>query len=132
MQKKILIWVITVVVLIAILGVVSFMVSFSKDNNPVLSTCEEFPNKTSIFNDGEVEDCDCLIDEAQANQCKNDLNDRDLFNQAVYERDIDVCNQIQASGMANSCKKLTQAGIDEFVEEKNRLLEEQNINNQEN
>ncbi len=108
---------------IVLIGLAVFLLLSSKK----VSLCDSFTDMSSIINTNDIDKCQCLKDEIQILKCQSDLRDKNLYDKAISETDINICDTISLVDMKNSCLNLVQSKID-YIKEIESL--EVNINNQ--
>jgi hypothetical protein len=130
MKKSYLSTILVIVFLVAALAVIGFIFRFlgnestSTEENSIKiveqDSCESFTNQALVFDNGDVDNCECLENEIQIAKCQADLGNRDLYDQALVETNIEICENINTADMKNSCLKIVQSKID-YIENRDNL-----------
>jgi hypothetical protein len=135
MKKNIKNYIIAIAVLILLLVLISFVITFinKKDavsdvqNQTSESSCEQFTTAADIFDNGTLADCGCLDDEIEKSQCELNIENRDLYNEALSTPDINLCEGISINNMKESCLKVVQSKIDyiesQGIDQSNEVIE---------
>jgi len=130
MKKSYLSTIIIIIILIAALAAIGFISRFmgegdtnSKENNQIVTeqdSCESFKTVASVYDNGDIDNCGCLENDSTVTKCQTDLANRNLYNQAVVETNLDLCNAINIEDMKKSCLKIVQSKID-YVDSRDNL-----------
>lgn len=130
MNKKVLVSIISLLVLILAICVIVF-ISINKNEAPAIektvapitvksTDCNPYLNIETAVKTGDLKGCECLATESQKTLCKANVTDGALYARALSETDISICNNISDLGMKKACTNVVQGKID-FIQ-KNLLL----------